>query len=102
MHTVQHKGISIAVEHPALWVDGGDNIVRDLVEVMTNRRITVDCLRHLVGSCNRLISGHYRLPDGRGCLMSVLTESLGRWQIHSIRSHPGRLPRRSASHRPRD
>src|SRR5215471_13406872 len=52
-----------------------------LVEVMTHSRITVDCLRHLVGSRNRLIRGHYRLSDGRGCLMFVLTEPLGRSQI---------------------
>lgn len=81
METVRHKGFSIAMEHPALWVDGGDNIVRDLVEVMTHPRITADCLRHLVSSRKRLIRGHYRLPDGRGCLMSVLTEPLGALQI---------------------
>jgi hypothetical protein len=81
MDTVRHKGFSIAMEHPALWVDGGDNIVRDLAEVMTHPRITANCLRHLVSSRKRLIRGHYRLPDGRGCLMSVLTEPLGPLQI---------------------
>jgi len=73
MHTVRHEEIAIALEHPALWVDGGDNIVRDLVEVMTHPRITADCLRHLVRSREQLIRGHYRLSDGRGCLMFVLT-----------------------------
>jgi hypothetical protein len=81
MHIVRHMGFSIALEHPALWVDGGEAIVRDLVEVMTHPRLTADCLQHLVRSRDRLIRGHYRLPDGRGCLMFVLTERLGRWQI---------------------
>jgi hypothetical protein len=81
MHTVRHSGYSIGVEHLALWVDGGNNIVRDLVEVMTHPQITVDCLRHLVLSRERLIRGHYRLTGGRGCLMFVLTEPLGKWQI---------------------
>jgi hypothetical protein len=81
MHTVRHKGFSIAMEHPALWIDGGENILRDLVDVMTHPRITVDCLRHLVGNRKRLIRGHYRLPGGRGCLMFVLTEPLNERQI---------------------
>ena len=81
MHTVRHKGFVIAVEHPCLWVDGGEQIVRDLIEVLTHPRITADCLRHLIRSRDRLISGQYQLPDGRGCLMSVLTEPLGERQI---------------------
>ncbi len=81
MHTVRHDGLIIAVEHPALWVDGGDNIVRDLIEVMTHPRITPDCLRHLIRSRNRLIRGHYHWKDGRGCLMFLLTQPLGKWQI---------------------
>jgi hypothetical protein len=81
MHRGRHEGFSIAVEHPALWVDGGETIVRDLVHVMTHPRITADCLRHLLRNRERLIQGHYRLPDGRGCFMFVLTEPLGEWQI---------------------
>jgi hypothetical protein len=81
MHTVRHDGIVISIEHPTLWVDGGDNIVRDLVEVLTHPRVTADCLRHLIRSRARLIRGHYRLSDGRGCLMFVLTEPLDRCQI---------------------
>src|SRR3954471_19340817 len=81
MHAVWHQGFSVSVEHPTLWVDGGEQIVRDLVEVMTHPRITADCLRHLIRSRQRLIRGHYRLSDGRGCLMFVLTEPLGKWQI---------------------
>ena len=81
MHTVRHKGFSIAVEHPTLWVDGGEQIVRDLVEVLTHPRVTPDCLRHLLRSGQRLITGQYHLADGRGCLMFVLTEPLGEWQI---------------------
>ncbi len=81
MHTMRHKGFSIALEHPTLWVDGGEAIVRDLVDVMTHPRITTECLRHLVRSRDRLIHGHYRLSDGRGCLMFVLTEPLGARQI---------------------
>src|SRR5439155_26737186 len=76
MHTVCYKGFTIAAEHPALWIDKGDQIVRDLVDVMTHRDISLDCLRHLLRSRERLIIGHYWLPDGRGFLMSVLTEPL--------------------------
>lgn len=83
MHTVHYKGFTIAVEHPALWVDKGDSIVRDLIDVMTHRTISLDCLRHLIDSRERLIAGHYELPDGRGCLMFVLTEPLGEAQIRS-------------------
>jgi len=67
METVRYKGFTIAAEHPALWIDGGDQIVRDLVDVMTYRKISLDCLRHLIRSRERLITGHYWLPDGRGC-----------------------------------
>jgi hypothetical protein len=83
MHTVRYKGFIVAVEHPALWVDKGDQIVRDLVDVMTHRGITHDCLRRLIDSRERLISGHYELPGGRGCLMFVLTEPLDEAQIRS-------------------
>lgn len=81
MHTVRHDGFVIAIEHPALWVDGGEQIARDLIEVMTHPGITPDCLRHLVQNGDRLVSGHYHLSDGRGCLMYVLTEPLGDRQI---------------------
>lgn len=83
MHTVCYKGFTIAAEHPALWIDKGDQIVRDLVDVMTHREISIDCLRHLLRSRERLITGHFWLPDGRGCLMSVLTEPLDGARIRS-------------------
>jgi hypothetical protein len=88
MHTLRYKGFTVAAEHPALWVDKGDRIVRDLVEVLTRRSVTLDCLRHLIASRERLIGGHYHLPgnkliDTRGCLMFVLTEPLGERQIRS-------------------
>jgi hypothetical protein len=83
MHTVRYKGFAVAAEHPALWVDKGDQIVRDLVDVMTHRAITLDCLRRLIDSRERLIAGHYELPGSRGCLMFVLTEPLGETCIRS-------------------
>jgi hypothetical protein len=83
MDTVRYKGFHICVEHPALWVDKGDQIVRDLIDVMTHREITSDCLRHLIASRERLITGHYELPGNRGCLMFVLTQPLGAAQIRS-------------------
>jgi hypothetical protein len=83
MHTLRYKGFTVAAEHPALWVDKGDQIVRDLVDIMTHRTISLDCLRHLIDSRERLITGHYELPGGRGCLMFVLTEPLGEAQVRS-------------------
>jgi hypothetical protein len=83
MPTVHHHGLTIAAEHPALWVDGGEQIVRDLVDVFAHPRITAGCLQHLIANHRRLIAGRYALPDGRGCLMNVLTEPLGDGQIRS-------------------
>jgi hypothetical protein len=83
MHTLRHKGFTVTAEHPALWVDGGERIVRDLVDVLTHSRVSLDCLRHLLASRDRLISGHYELPGRRGCLMFVLTEPLGEEQVRS-------------------
>lgn len=83
MPTMQYHGLTIVAEHPALWVDGGEQIVRDLVDVFTHPQITRDCLRHLVAHHQRLIAGQFVLPDGRGCLMNVLTEPLGEGQIRS-------------------
>jgi hypothetical protein len=99
MPTVHHRGITVAAEHPALWIDKGDQIVRDLIDVLTHPDISLDCLRHLIASQHRLIAGHYELPDGRGCLMFVLTELLGSKHIRCRldltrffgreRGHPG-------------
>jgi hypothetical protein len=83
MPTLRHNGISIAAEHPALWVDRGNQIVRDLVDVLTHRDISLTCLRHLIANRRRLITGHYELPGDQGCLMNVLTEPLGHRQIRS-------------------
>jgi hypothetical protein len=74
----------IAVDHPALWIEGGEQIVRDLVDALGHPEITLDCLRHLLSQRSRLIRGSYQSPDGRGCLMHVLTEPLSpRKQIRS-------------------
>jgi len=51
--------------------------------VMTHRNVSLDCLRHLLRSPERLIAGHYSLPDGRGCLMFILTEPLAGARIRS-------------------
>lgn len=83
MAVVCHKGYRISVEHPAVWVARGERIVRDLVDCFTNRQITDECLQHLIDSRERLVAGHYELPDDRGCLMFVLTERLGEEQIRS-------------------
>jgi hypothetical protein len=85
MPIVSHKGHRVAVEHPAVWVDRGERIVRDLIEVMTNRQITPECLEHLIDSRERLVTGHFELPDDRGCLMFLLTEPLGQAQIRTKR-----------------
>ena len=61
MTVVCHKGYRIAVEHPAVWVDRGERIVRDLIEVVTNHQITDECLEHLIASHDRLIAGHFEL-----------------------------------------
>jgi hypothetical protein len=83
MTTVRYQRITIGIEHPAVWIDKGEQIVRDLVAVLTHPRITSDCLRHLIRSRERLIGRHYELPDRRGCLMNVLTEPLGEGRIRS-------------------
>lgn len=84
MVCVRHRGLVIAVDHPALWIEQGDQIVRDLVDVLTHPEITLECLRHLLDQRGRLAGGKYELPDGRGCLMHVLTEALSpRKQIRS-------------------
>jgi len=83
MPAVHHHGMTVAVEHPVLWVDGGEQVVRDLIDVFAHPSISARCLRHLIASHDRLIAGRYLLPDGRGCLMNVLTEPLGEKQIRS-------------------
>jgi hypothetical protein len=83
MHTLRYKGFTVTAEHPALWVDKGDQILCDLVDVMTHRAISLECLRHLLRSRERLITGHYELPGGRGCLMYLLTEQLGEARVRS-------------------
>jgi hypothetical protein len=83
MPMVHHHGMTLAAEHPALWVDGGEQVIRDLVDVFAHPGITPECLRHLIRSHGRLIAGRYVLPDGRGCLMYVLTQPLGEKQIRS-------------------
>ena len=81
MAIVRHNGFAVAVEHPALWASGGEQIVRDLIDVMSHRRITLHCLRNLIDSRERLVTGQYETPDGGGCLMFLLTEPLGEQQI---------------------
>jgi hypothetical protein len=83
MQTIRHRGLTVAIDHPALWIEKGDQIARDLIDILTHREITPDCLRHLIANRRRLIAGHYELPDGRGCLLFILTEPLGSKQIRS-------------------
>lgn len=83
MHTVRHQGMTVDIEHPAVWIDKGQQIVRDLIEVLGHPGITLACLRHLIANRGRLICGHYALADGRGCLMNMLTAPLGIRQIRS-------------------
>jgi hypothetical protein len=83
MSGVCHCGFAISVEHPAVWIDKGEQIVRDLVEIFSHPEITPRCLRHLIANRWRLIGGSYEHHSGRGCLLNVLTEPLGRRQIRS-------------------
>jgi hypothetical protein len=83
MQTVRHQGMTVQIDHPVAWIDKGEQVLRDLIEVLNHPRVTADCLRHLIASRDRLVGGHYELPDGRGCLMFVLTEPLGEGQIRS-------------------
>ncbi len=76
MHCVRHRGLAIALDHPALWIDKGEQIVRDVVDVLTHPEISLACLRHLVAHRERLIGGMFQTPDGRGCLVQILTEPL--------------------------
>ena len=85
MQVVRHNGLSVAVEHPAVWIDRGEQIVRDLVDVLAHPDIPTRCLRHLLDNHRRLSAGHYELADGRGCLMFLLTEPLAGRQIRSKR-----------------
>lgn len=84
MRSVRYQGFVVAVEHPAVWVDKGEQIIRDLIDVMIHREISVACLEHLIDNRGRLIAGRYRSGD-RGCLMYVLTEPLGKRQVRSKR-----------------
>ena len=83
MPAVHHHGMTVTIEHPALWVDGGEQVVRDLVDIFSHTSISARCLQHLLENHDRLIAGRYVLPDGRGCLMNLLTEPLGAGQIHT-------------------
>lgn len=83
MQVVSHRGMTVGIEHLAAWIDRGDQIVRDLIDVLTHPAITPHCLRHLIANRSRLTTGHYELPEGHGCLMFVLTEPLGKRQIRS-------------------
>ncbi len=76
MHCVHHRGLVIALDHPALWFDKGEQIVRDLVDVLTHPDISLACLRHLIANHRRLVGGAFRTADGRGCLIHLLTERL--------------------------
>jgi len=76
MHCVRHRGLVARVDHPAVWIERGEQIVRDLIDVMTCAEISPACLRHLIAQQERLIGGVYHTPDGRGCLIHLLTEPL--------------------------
>lgn len=84
MQAVCHQGFAVSADHPAVWIDRGQQIVRDLIEIFARPDITPHCLRHLIANRHRLITGHYVQTAGearRGCLMFVLTEPLGPRQI---------------------
>lgn len=83
MQVVRHQGLAVAVDHPAVWIDKGEQIVRDLIDVLAHPAVTTDCLRNLIAQRRRLVSGHYATPDGRGCLMFVLTEPLAGRRIRT-------------------
>jgi len=86
MQTVRHRGLAVTVDHPAAWIDRGNQIVRDLIDVLSRGAITLDCLRHLLAERDRLICGRYQAGDGRGCMFYVLTEPLGFG--HVVKSKP--------------
>jgi hypothetical protein len=83
MQSVRYKGITVAVPHPAVWIDRGEQIVRDLVDVFTHRDVSLQCLRHLIANRHRLISGVYQTRRNRGCLMFILTEPLESRQVRT-------------------
>ena len=85
MHAVCQHGFAVQVEHPAVWIDKGPRIVRDLIEIFAHPDITPRCLRHLIANRWRLVRGTYEQHSGRGCLMNVLTEPLGTRQVRSKR-----------------
>lgn len=85
MHAVCQQGFAIHVEHPAVWIDKGQRIVCDLIDIFAHPDITPRCLRHLIANRGRLVRGSYEQHSGRGCLMNVLTEPLGKRRIRSKR-----------------
>jgi hypothetical protein len=85
MQAFCHQGFAVSASHPAAWIDRGEQIVRDLVEVFAHPDITPGCLQHLIAHRERLIAGRYQEPGRLGCLMFVLTEPLGERQIRSKR-----------------
>src|SRR5262245_6442491 len=98
MQTVRHRGLAVAVDHPAAWIDRGHQIVRDLVDVLARDVITLDCLRRLLAERDRLICGRYQAGDGRGCLFHVLTEPLGRGRVVSSKADLARTFGRPQGH----
>src|SRR5262245_33288130 len=64
MHAVYQRGFAIDVQHPAVWVDRGQQIVRDLIDLFAHPDITPRCLRHLIANRWRLIGGHYEEQTG--------------------------------------
>jgi hypothetical protein len=76
MLAVRHRGFTIAVDHPAVWIERGDQMVRDLIDVLTHPDITLFALRHLLAERDRLTTGVFHSPDGRGCFIHLLTEAL--------------------------
>jgi hypothetical protein len=83
MPGVCHLGFAVSVEHPAVWIDKGERIVRDLIEIFAHPEITPRCLRHLLANRWRLIRGNYEHHSGHGCLLNVLTEPLGNRQVRN-------------------
>jgi len=95
MQTVRHRGLAVTVDHPAAWIDRGNQIVRDLIDVLSRDAITLNCLRHLLAERDRLICGRYQAGDGRGCMFYVLTEPLGASRVVKSKPELARLFGRS-------
>jgi len=49
---------------------------QDIRQVFSHPNITPSCLDHFISNQDRFIRGKYQTPDGNGCFMKILTETL--------------------------